>query len=234
MRNLRLICLVIVCKTGFCQSITGDELLENAIAYHDPNRHWSTFNNVLNITMTTPEGSDRMSKITINLPEHYFQVVATKNGTTTEFTVDNGKCRLALNGQTQLTDDELKANKLSCERANMYKNYYTYLYGLPMKLKDPGTIVQQKVEDKIFKGNEYLVLRVTYEKGVGTDVWYFYFNPKSYALEIYQFYHDEAKNDGEYILLSDTEVIDGIKMPKVRAWYTNKEDKYLGTDTLEK
>ncbi|MDG1661471.1 MAG: DUF6503 family protein, partial [Winogradskyella sp.] len=32
----------------------------------------------------------------------------------------------------------------------------------------------------------------------------------------------------------DEETVSGIKMPKIRAWYYNKDDKYLGTDTLEK
>lgn len=234
MKALFFISFVLASSPSLCQSLTGKQLLEKAIAFHDPNGHWSTFNNVLNVTMTTPDGPDRMSKITINLPQHYFQVVATKDGTTTELTVDKGKCHLALNGKIQLTDDELKANKLSCDRAKMYKNYYTYLYGLPMKLEDQGTIIHQKVDHKKFKGKTYLVLRVTYEKAVGTDVWYFYFNPTTYALEVYQFFHDETKNDGEYILLSGIETIDGIKMPKARAWFTNEEDKYLGTDTLEK
>ena len=53
-------------------------------------------------------------------------------------------------------------------------------------------------------------------------------------MEVYQFYHEESKNDGEYILLDGLEEIEGIKMPKTRAWYTNKEEKYLGTDTLFK
>ncbi|HEX9826335.1 MAG TPA: DUF6503 family protein [Flavobacteriaceae bacterium] len=48
------------------------------------------------------------------------------------------------------------------------------------------------------------------------------------------FFHDEAKNDGGYILLSGIKTIDGINMPKVRTWYTNKEkNTYLGTDTLK-
>ncbi len=41
-------------------------------------------------------------------------------------------------------------------------------------------------------------------------------------------------DSGEYILLTDEETVNGIKMPKIRAWYYNKDDKYLGTDTLEK
>jgi hypothetical protein len=56
------------------------------------------------------------------------------------------------------------------------QNYYTYLYGLPMKLKDPGTI-SSVVNRKNFLGKEYLVLKVKYEESIGTDSWYFILNP---------------------------------------------------------
>lgn len=233
MRNIIFIFVLVFGKIVVGQNMTGLQLLEKSIAYHDPNGHWSTFNNVLNVTMTTPNAPGRVSKIIINLPKQFFQVIATKAETATEYTVDHGKCSIALNGKTNLSDDELKANNLSCDRANMYKNYYTYLYGLPMKLKDPGTVIHENVETKSLKGKTYLTLKVTYDKAVGSDTWYFYFNPKTYAMKAYQFYHDETKNDGEYILLSGMEAINGINMPKVRAWYTNKDDKYLGTDTLK-
>ncbi|MCV6629519.1 MAG: DUF6503 family protein, partial [Flavobacteriaceae bacterium] len=62
---------------------------------------------------------------------------------------------------------------------------------------------------------------------------YFYFDPDTYAMEVYQFFHDETKNDGEYILLTETKEISGIKMPKNRAWYYNKDNTYLGTDKLQ-
>ena len=51
-------------------------------------------------------------------------------------------------------------------------------------------------------------------------------------MEVYQFFHEETKNDGEYILLSEIKIIEGIKIPKNRAWYTNKEHTLLGTDIL--
>lgn len=216
------------------QSLTGQLLLEKSIAYHDPNGIWPTFNKAFQVTMTTPDTPDRISDITINLPQQFFQVIARKDGVITEYTIDRGKCSIKLNGKSNLTEEELKTHNLSCDRANMYKNYYTYLYGLPMKLNDNGTIVHEKTERKTFKGKTYLTLKVTYDKTVGSDIWYFYFNPKTFALEVYQFFHDEAKNDGEYILLSGIETINGIKMPKARAWYTNKDEKYLGTDTLKK
>jgi hypothetical protein len=36
------------------------------------------------------------------------------------------------------------------------------------------------------------------------------------------------------IFLSDEESFHGIKIPKVRAWYMNKDGSYLATDTLKK
>tara|TARA_B100000809_G_scaffold266838_1_gene332068 strand:- start:14507 stop:15211 length:705 start_codon:yes stop_codon:yes gene_type:complete len=214
------------------QELSGEELLENAIKYHDPNNNWESFNGKLSITMEILKSSNRESEISINLPKEYFYSKATKENNTTEFILEKDSCKIVFNGNEKFSEEIAKDNRLSCERATMYKNYYTYLYGLPMKLKDPGTIIQDKIERKIFKGKEYLVLKVNYEEGVGKDVWYFYFNPKTYAMEIYQFYHDETKNDGEYILLSETKNIEGLKMPKNRAWYTNKENKLLGTDIL--
>ena len=103
-----------------------------------------------------------------------------------------------------------------------------------MKLNDEGTIIDPNVTQKTFKGKDYLVLKATYPKEVGKDTWYFYFNPKTYAMEVYQFFKDETKNDGEYILLTDLETINGIKIPKNRAWYYNKNDTYLATDILSK
>ena len=102
-----------------------------------------------------------------------------------------------------------------------------------MKLQDPGTQIDSNVIKKTFKGKQYLVLKVTYDEKVGKDTWFFYFDPKTFAMEAYQFLKDSKPETGEYILLSGMEIINGIKMPKTRAWYFNKDDKYLGTDILK-
>lgn len=217
----------------FSQELTGKELLDKAIEYHDPNGNWTTFNGTLNVTMTIPNKPNRDSEIKIDLPKEYFYVKATREENTTEYTVTKESCEIAFNGVKNPSEPILKKHKLSCDKANLYKNYYTYLYGLPMKLKDKGTNIHEKVEKKKFKGKEYLVLKVTYDESVGKDTWYFYFNPKTYAMEVYQFFK-ETKDSGEYILLSDLEMINEIKFPKKRAWYYNKKDGYLGTDTLKK
>lgn len=232
MNKISTLLILLLSTVSFSQKLTGEQLLEKAIQYHDPNGNWETFNGTLNVTMKTPKNPNRDSEIKINLPEEYFYVKALRGENTTEYTVDKNICTIKFNGKKP-SEEEKKEHKLSCKRASLYKNYYTYLYGLPMKLKDNGTIIHNKVERKNFKGKEYLVLKATYNKEAGKDTWYFYFNPKTYAMEVYQFFK-ATPTSGEYILLTEEETINGIKLPKNRAWYYNKDDGYLGTDILKK
>jgi len=211
----------------FSQQITGNQLLEKAIHFHDPKGNWKTFNGELFITMKTPDQIKRKSEIRINLPKEYFYIKSYKDASTEEYTVNKGICSKVVGGNKNPSNDPKK----TCKRANLYKDYYTFLYGLPMKLKDEGTIVHQKVAKKIFNGKEYWVLKVTYDENVGKDRWFFYFNPKNYEMEAYQFFKKE-ENSGEFILLSGLEIIQEIKMPKTRDWYYNKDNRYLGTDLL--
>ena len=193
MKKLTTLLVLLLTFQAFSQELTGKQLLEKAIKYHDPNGNWETFNGTLKVTMTIPEKPNRDSEIKIDLPNEYFYVKATRGKNTKEYTVDKGNCKIAFNGIENPSETVLKEHKLSCDRANLYKNYYTYLYGLPMKLKDNGTNIQEKVEKKKFKGKEYLVLKVTYDESVGKDTWYFYFNPTTYAMEIYQFFKANIK-----------------------------------------
>ncbi|WP_405399826.1 DUF6503 family protein [Maribacter sp. Asnod2-G09] len=234
---MKYIILFTVLLTGIynhAQEISGNELLERAIAFHDPEDNWPTFKGKMLIEMENPKGSPRSTVVEMKLPENYFKTTVTKDNYVIESELDNNDCTLKLNGSTSIFPKIKDSMNISCDRAKMMKNYYTYLYGLPMKLKDPGTIIDSKVVKKTFKGKTYLVLKATYEQEVGNDTWYFYFDPKTYAMEVYQFFHDESKNDGEYILLSEMITVNGIKIPKVRKWYYNKGDVFLATDNLRK
>ncbi len=226
--------LLFLCITNQAtsQSLEAKELLNKAISFHDPEGNWNQFEGELSITLKYPDGRERESKIKMDLPKQYFQLTTTDDGNSIEQTINKGECQLKLNGSTTISKEDIEKHRLTCERAHTMKNYYQYLYGLPMKLKDKGTNIDNEVQTKTFQGKKYLVLRVTYDENVGNDIWYFYFDPNTYAMEVYQFYHDESKNDGEYIVLDGITSISSIKMPKIRTWYYNKDDKLLGTDIL--
>lgn len=226
-------CFLVFNKTS-AQEITAKQLLEKAIHYHDPMGNWDHFKGTLSVNMNLPNGNERLSEISIDLGNQYFKLQTIKDDKNIEYVIANSEVTFSLDNTTEFTEEEAKTFNLTDTRAKFMQNYYTYLYGLPMKLKDPGTLLKSAVERKEFLGKTYLVLKVKYEEGVGKDSWYFYFDPKTYALKVYQFYHDETKNDGEYILLSEEEIFSGIKIPKIRAWYMNKDGSYLATDTLTK
>lgn len=231
MKKILLFLFLWTSNTLFSQSITGDQLLEKTIQFHDPKGNWKDFNGALLITMNTPNDVKRKSEVRINLPKESFYIKSIKDSISVEYTIKKGICSMAINGDQHPSKKIKKKYNATCERATLYKNYYTFLYGLPMKLRDNGTIIHQKVTKKIFKGKEYLVLQVTYDEKVGRDRWYFYFNPENYEMKAYQFFKKEEKS-GEFILLSGIERVHEIKMPKIRAWYYNKDDRYLGTDVL--
>ena len=225
---------LLICFNSLGQNMTAKELIGKSIQYHDPNNNWATFSGELKITMETPSWGPRISSIFFDLQKGNFKNQYKSDSNLIFQEVNKGVCSVLFNGKAKFTSEEEKKYRLSCNQTKRTRDYYAYLYGLPMKLKDPGTIINPELEKRSFKGKEYWVAQVNYEKEVGNDHWYFYFDPITYAMEVYQFYHEESKNDGEYILLTEEILVNGIKMPKNRAWYYNKNDKYLGTDFLFK
>jgi len=151
-----------------------------------------------------------------------------------EIAVRQGQGSVTVNGSADVSEEDRE--RLRLREATLYRDYCEYLYGMPMKLRDPGVILPSQVESTRFIGREVWSLRVTYDPEVGADIWYFYFDQTTFALIGYRFYHDESLNDGEYITLTD-EVVDeisGLRLPKKRAWYYNADDRHLATDDIVK
>ncbi len=229
-----LVFVCLCCSPLLSQNITGPELLEKSIQYHSPNAEWRYFKAGLHLTETRPNGTDRKTHVHFNNEESFFELIQKRDGHKLVHTFEREGCFHKLNGSSKISDADREKHKLNCERTRLLRDYYLYLWGLPMKLADYGTIVHEEVVPTDFQGNEVLAMKVTYDESVGKDIWYFYFDPTSYALVGYRFYHDESKNDGEYITLEGEEIINGVRFPKTRKWYYNKDDKFLGADILEK
>lgn len=217
----------------FSQSITAEQLVNRAIAFHDPDGWWNRVKMDMVIEMQIPENPSRLSNVQIDNVKGTFQLSTLRQGQLLEWMVQgDGSCDFKVNFSKPASLAEADSLQLTDDRAKRWRDYYTYLYGLPMKLKDAGTIIGDEVIKTTFMEKEVLALRITYDESVGKDIWYFYFSPDTYAMIGYRFYHDEAKNDGEYIVLEDMIIEKGLRIPQNRKWYTNAEDKLLGTDFL--
>ncbi|MFK7932665.1 MAG: DUF6503 family protein [Saprospiraceae bacterium] len=232
MRYLLFVAICFLSNTIIAQSLTPTTLLEKSIAYHDPGNTWNHFQGTFELTEDKTNRNSRKRKVSLDNSKRTFHYWQSMEDDILERWLEKDTCRFLVNGKSDLTAEEIEKNRLSCDRTKSLRNYYAYIYGLPMKLKDNGTILGEVVLETTFDEQPVYGFRVTYDAEVGNDIWYFYFDKKDYHLVGYRFYHDEAKNDGEYIFLKEEAIIEGIKMPRIRTWYTHQGDRLLGTDIL--
>ncbi len=218
----------------WAQSVTAEYILNNSIQYHDPENQLYEKDLSFHFDESRPDGTKRKTVVRLAPRTEHFQIESQQEDKHILTDIFKSKVRYYIDGKEEMDESILKEANLSSERSMRMKNYYLYLWHLPVKLLDEGTIIDHEVGSELFNEHECYKLKVTYEESVGKDIWYFYFDKKNYAMMGYRFYHDESKNDGEYIYLEDEYVHDLIRLPKTRKWYTHKEDKFLGTDSLMK
>jgi hypothetical protein len=149
-----------------------------------------------------------------------------------EYRTQGSQWTAAVDGNIDLEPEVMDRMRLSREEGMFWRDYFSFLAGLPMKLRDPGTIIDPTPISTTFEGSDVLALRVSYDPDVGGDTWYFYFDPDSASLVGCRFYHDESANDGEYIVLEGLIESGGVRIPRNRRWYVNADGRFLGADQI--
>lgn len=192
--------------------LTGPEIIARSIRYHDPKGIWSELKANFVIQDSLPAGKDSCFY---------------------EFSLDNSQSKMVyrIEGLTYIVwNDSVQVfeGEMEKERALRMRNYYTYLWGLPMKLTDPTTRIEEKVGSEQLNGKRHQVVRVPYEK----DTWYFYIEPETYRMAAYKFYQDEPAGKGEIVYLEGEKEFEGLKIPANRTWYRTETPEFLGTDRL--
>lgn len=215
------------------QEMPTIEVIERAIAFHDPTDQWYKSDVTLIIETKMPIGSDRTSWIELHNSTGDFCLKTLKDNELLEWHMPAAGTATFKHNFLDVADSlEQVQWQLTEEKAIWWQDYYSYLYGLPMNLKDEGTRLGETARMTQFEGQRVWAVRVTYSPEVGDDIWYFYFDTKTFALVGYRFYHDEAANDGEYIVLANMEIKGNLRIPKKRTWYSHQENKLLGEDVL--
>lgn len=213
-------------------SSRSSAVVEQTITFHDPQGVWQHGIFRMRLEETRPDGPSRETTLLIDNANGRFEIATQRDDAQIDGVLGRDGCEMRLNGSTLFSEEEREKYRLTCERLEWLRNYYAYLWGLPMKLHDKGTLLDPDVLETTYQGQSVQAVRVRYDPEVGSDIWYFYLDTETHALAGYRFFHDEAKGDGEYITLEGQVEAGGLRLPKARAWYTNAEDRYLGTDTL--
>ncbi len=215
------------------QAPSADQIISASQKYHDPKGSLTKTTVILTLNEPRPGGADRISVVTFNNKHEFFSLERSVEEGNIYMEQDKEKYSFSFNGSTEFSTEIAEKYKLNKERLTLMKNYYLYLWMLPIKLNDPGTIVHPTASLKDFFGKNGYEIKVTYSPKVGKDIWYFYFDLEDFELIGYRFYHDESKNDGEYILLDQEVQGNKLRLPAIRKWYKHVDDEYLGEDQLK-
>ncbi len=216
-----LLLLAVVLPASSQPAPSAEAVLEKSIAYHGMDRAWDGQRHRLTLKETRPDGNDRTTVLDLDHVTGRFGLRVEREGNVVEAGILGEACTATVNGSADIPDDLRQRYRLSCDGVKWWRSYYGYLYSLPAKLKDPGARLDPEVRATTFQERRVLALKVTYDEAVGKDTWYFYVDPHTYALVGCRVYHDESKNDGEYLVFEGEVAQDGLRLPKSRAWYTN-------------
>lgn len=228
--------LALVAALSCGSSAAADDLSQTlplSQRHHDPKGVWFKSKIRLTIEEARTDGSTRTSLVVLDHPGSAFELKTRRDDRQIVMSVFREKTSATLDGRLDFSKEDAEKYGLTPESVLKRRNYYGYVFGLPMKLADPGTIVGIPVPIAKYEGRTYRKIRVTYDPKVGGDAWDFFFDPKTNALSGYRFFHDEAKGDGEFITLEgEIECGQGVRLPRARSWFMNKDRKALGTDTI--
>lgn len=208
--------------------------LEQALQHADPDGLWYSQNHSIDLLSKRPTGEDRRTTIHLDHKDAHFGMNMVRDGLDIVTSMEEDACVATVNGSSDYSAEQAEKYRLSCEGITRWRDYHGYMLGLPMILLDPGTLLDPEVRSVEFMGQDVLALKVTYEPDVGADTWYFYFHPSTHALVGCRFYHDESKNDGEYLTFEgEITSSSGIVLPRSRKWYYNNNDEFLGEDIIQ-
>jgi hypothetical protein len=221
-------CLVL----ALVSSLSAKELLDRSIAYHDPQGRWGGGAFEITDVSARPDGTGRRTILRFDNARSRFEMESTVDKLPLNVVVENDTVRVRLDGRTDLSPAELERHRLTPAQLLTRRNFYLYLYGLPMKLRDPGTRLDPQVKETDFHGRTVYQLRVTYDKSVGSDTWYFYLDRETFALVGHRFHHDESSGDGEHTVLTEEVSGQGLRLPRVRKWFRNKNNELFITHTI--
>lgn len=193
---------------------TPDAILKKCIAYHGGLKNWQQFESNWSMISNSSHTNDLDEKITISIdvPRDKFCYQNDRRNVSVCFT------------DTICTTEKPAGIK---DNYGWTKNFYTYIWGLPMKLKDPGTVLLDSVGSSEFNNSPCHEIYVHYEN----DTWTYYVNKKTNRLEGIKFIMNADKSHGEIVEFKGDLKISGVVMPSERIWF-DLSKKPIGTDKM--
>lgn len=196
-------------------TLTSDDIVKNSIHFHDPEGNWSSFKgkfyfeSIFSFNDSIPEKLE----VSIDVKENGFQYHNLDRQVNISFPDDSCIVHSKLG---------------NCDGYRWTKNFYTYVWGLPMKLHDPNTSISPQYQLDTIKTKPCYVINVFYT----AENFKFYIDQKSFQLRAFSFFKNDNSNHGEFIELEHIKEHHEIKFPKKKVWRDLISRELIGTNEV--
>lgn len=77
--------------------------------------------------MSKPAVDEHTTKVLLAFPKQFYSAVVNQDGNTITFTLKKENCRLLLNGRADISETVRDSLRITCNRAKMMRDYYTFV-----------------------------------------------------------------------------------------------------------
>lgn len=198
------------------EKLSNEEIISRTIEFHDPYNNWHTLRAEFHFDSQFSFADSTQEDIVVQIE------VAENN-----FKYDNKYRKVALSYPRDTCMQESENG--SCEQYRWTKNFYTYIWGLPMKLKDPGIHPEKETKKTFFNNYKCHVVPVHYEK----ENFLFYIDTANFQLRGFEFHKNDSSGKGEKIVLKDLYEFNHIKFPRHKTYIILPENTLGGTNEVK-
>lgn len=219
-------------------STVTPSIVQKSITYHYGKTSWYGFKGTLHFAHVN--GNDTSySSVFLDLPRQEFLYEQTIQQKKLIQKIEKSQATVQYGEQfypAQQYDSLAKALKIWKVNPEFWFSFFSYLNGVPYKIKDENAHPDSTWETKEYFGEKVNEIKVSFDSALHQHPWYFGFNSESCALTTYRFYFNKEETEGEIVLLSGLTKGTKIQLPKYRKWHYIKDGQttYTNTDILLK
>lgn len=218
------------CSSSSAEKIDATTVLEACFSYHDPNDEWPKWAGEYVVVEPRLQNPGRRSEVIFNPGAAIFEMERAYGTDIFRWKVSNSRDQAFLNGQLVTDTTLINKHRLTSERADGYRRFYSYTLGLPASLKGKYRLLDPEAVLMEWKGYEVYKIEMEVENAPIATHWELFVDSKDYRLRSYQLLPEEGL--GEYLMLDQEMEVRGMKWPRVKHWYASENDEYLGSDLI--
>jgi hypothetical protein len=144
-------------KEAINTKISSIDVLDKCIKHYDPNGTWDSFSGKVRIKTIFPEWNNE-EYLEINNGTGFYQSTILSTEEKIIRGIKDGKCIRMIGDNSDLTEDQIEDNNLSCESIKMAREHHTCHFGFVMNLKKAGIKINEDVSEDIFNGCDCYVV----------------------------------------------------------------------------